>query len=62
MREVVLVLVRLGAPYYLSEGSLLYLYRDCGLGQSDLAWSPGDARRPGLQQDPGVWSAGGGGL
>ena len=36
MREVVGVLSRLGAPYYLSEGSLLYLYRDCGLGQSDL--------------------------
>ena len=36
MREVVGVLSRLGAPYYLSEGSLLYLYRDCGLGESDL--------------------------
>ena len=36
MREVVGVLRRLSAPYYLSEGSLLYLYRDCGLGQSDL--------------------------
>ena len=36
MREVVGVLSRLEAPYYLSEGSLLYLYRDCGLGQSDL--------------------------
>ena len=36
MRDVVGVLSRLGAPYYLSEGSLLYLYRDCGLGQSDL--------------------------
>ena len=36
LREVVGVLTRLGAPYYLSEGSLLYLYRDCGLGQSDL--------------------------
>ena len=34
--SVVRVLSRLGAPYYLSEGSLLYLYRDCGLGQSDL--------------------------
>ena len=36
MRSVVIVLTRLGAPYYLSEGSLLYLYRDCDLGQSDL--------------------------
>ena len=36
MSSVVRVLTRLGAPYYLSEGSLLYLYRDCGLGQSDL--------------------------
>ena len=36
MREVVRVSRRLGAPYYISEGSLLYLYRDCGLGQSDL--------------------------
>ena len=36
MRSVVRVLTRLGAPYYISEGSLLYLYRDCGLGESDL--------------------------
>ena len=36
MKDFVGVLSRLGAPYYLSEGSLLYLYRDCGLGQSDL--------------------------
>ena len=36
MREVVGVLRELSAPYYLSEGSLLYLYRDCDLGQSDL--------------------------
>ena len=36
MRDVVGVSSRLGAPYYLSEGSLLYLYRDCDLGQSDL--------------------------
>ena len=36
MRDVVGVLRRLAGPYYLSEGSLLYLYRDCDLGQSDL--------------------------
>ena len=30
------VLSSVGAPYYISEGSLLHLYRDCGLGQSDL--------------------------
>ena len=30
------MLRRLAAPYYISEGSLLYLYRDCDLGQSDL--------------------------
>ena len=36
MRDVVGVLSRLSAPYYLSEGSLLALYRDCDLGQSDL--------------------------
>ena len=36
MKDVVGVLKSLAAPYYLSEGSLLYLYRDCDLGQSDL--------------------------
>ena len=36
MKDVVGVLSSVGAPYYISEGSLLYLYRDCGLGQSDL--------------------------
>ena len=36
MKDVVGVLSSVGAPYYISEGSLLHLYRDCGLGQSDL--------------------------
>ena len=36
LRSVVGVLSSVGAPYYISEGSLLHLYRDCGLGQSDL--------------------------
>ena len=36
LREVVEVLRGLSAPYYLSAGSLLYLYRDCGLGQADM--------------------------
>ena len=50
MKDVVGVLKSLAAPYYLSEGSLLYLYRDCDLGQSDmdlvldLAWWNNNSR------------------
>ena len=36
MREVLAVLTSISAPFYISEGSLLYLYKDCGLGDADL--------------------------
>ena len=36
MKDLAEISSRLGVELIISEGSLLYLYRDCGLGQSDL--------------------------
>ena len=36
MKDVVSVFTKLSVPYFLSDGSLLHLYRNCSLGTSDL--------------------------
>ena len=36
MKDVVSVFTKLSVPYFLSDGSLLHLYRNCSLGLSDL--------------------------
>ena len=39
MQSVLSILNRLSAPYLLSEGSLLHLYRNCSVGLSDIDFS-----------------------
>ena len=36
MKDIISVFTQLSVPYFLSEGSLLHLYRNCSLGGSDL--------------------------
>ena len=36
MKDVVSVFTQLSVPYFISDGSLLHLYRNCSLGGSDL--------------------------
>merc|ERR1711976_78191 len=39
MKQLLQIFKEISAPYMLSEGSLLYLYRNCSLGSSDIDFS-----------------------
>ena len=39
MKDVIAVFASLSAPYLIADGSLLYLYRNCSVGVSDLDFS-----------------------
>ena len=52
MKDIVSVFTQLSVPYFISDGSLLHLHRNCSLGPSDLDfvvqlqwWNRANSRR-----------------